>query len=523
MATQRPPSVSRLSQARAAIRPQMKGRLMLAGPAGAGKTYTSLLIATYLVGEHGRILHIDTEKESSLTYADVFTFEHLRWNAPYDPTALAVTIMEAGSEYDCIIVDSFSHFWQKEGGILDIAAGQFTNWKNARPMQEDVTEAILETDAHTIVCCRSKMEHVQEQGTDGKWKVRKIGMKAVQDDNLEFEVNIALEVDMQHVLAISKSRTAVIPVGRTFQPAHAGDFASEYRDWLKGGEPVAKKEDTDELAAMLNTITDPAERHKAKLMFLDFFGRPEFLLVSRLEEAKEWVVERVAGVVDTPNRAEGDAPDEDRARAEAGTEDKDRISQQPGMVPHAFAGTGVICTTCKAGKGHPLHQAPAEGDTANTAATTADPVEKPGEAPTAPEGEPQEGAAPDVEPAPGSTPDAAPPDDATAKALDRVKELEETAARSDSKADAEKVRKELIGSIVKWVSELPMAEIVKQLESRKFSTNGIPRVLRDALVDFYVNVAEGRTVDPLICEDCGGYQLVPPPFLEESKRCGCPI
>lgn len=527
---------SRLGLAVPAIRPGMKGRMLLAGPSGAGKTFTALLIAMAL-REHtdvASVVMIDTEKDSGRTYADEFVladgspaYKHISWSAPYNAVDLAMTLRDASGRFDVVIVDSHSHFWRGEGGVLDVAGGRWTGWAEARPMQADMVDAILSCDCHVILCARTTQEHVQEKNEQtGKIEVRKLGMKIQQDSDLEYEMNVGLELDMTHTLRVTKSRTRVVPVGKQFIPGHAEEFAGIYRDWLKGGEPAATKEQVDALVDVLNRIADGASRTRAKQQFVETFGRPEMLLVSRLEEAQEWVADKVLGNEPTPDRApdaepkEAEASDEDRSRAEAGTEDPDRISQQPGMVPHAFAGTGVICTTCKAGKGHPLHQAPAEGD---TAATTADPAEKPGEAPTAPEGEPQGGAAPDVEPAPGSTPDAAPPDDATAKALDRVKELEETAARSDSKADAEKVRKELIGSIVKWVSELPMAEIVKQLESRKFSTNGIPRVLRDALVDFYVNVAEGRTVDPLICEDCGGYQLVPPPFLEESKRCGCPI
>lgn len=302
-------SKSRLTLARAAIRPAMKGRVMLSGPSGAGKTYTALLIAEYLVGENGRVLHIDTEKESSLTYAELFQFEHLRWNAPFDAAALAQTIMDAGDSYDAVIVDSFSHFWRKQGGILDVAGGRFTGWKEARPLQEDVIDAVLETDAHVILCCRSKMEHTQTQNVQtGKIEVHKVGLKAQQDDDLEYEVNVSLDIDMTHLLSVSKSRTNQVPVGTMFQPGHAGDFATVYRDWLKGGEPVAARKDTDALAASINTIVDDAERLKVKRMFVDAFGRPEFLLVSRLKEAQEWVADRVAGVAPPADRAEAAVP-----------------------------------------------------------------------------------------------------------------------------------------------------------------------------------------------------------------------
>lgn len=306
------PNQSRLTLARAAIRPEMKGRVMMSGPPGAGKTYTSLVIATVLVGQHGRILVIDSEKESSLTYADVFQFEHLRWNPPFDPTALSLTLKEAAAVYDCIIVDSFSHFWRKQGGVLDIAGDNVRGWKAARPIQENLIETLLDVDCHVIVCCRSKMEHLIDEDERGRMRVTKAGIKAQQDDDLEYEVNVALELDMPHVLHIVKSRTNAVPVGTQYLAGLAGDFAQQYRDWLRSGEPVADKAATDALAAGLDQIADQADRQRAKYAFLDAFGRPEFLLISRLAEAQQWVVDAVRGALPV-ERAEDAVPPEPEA------------------------------------------------------------------------------------------------------------------------------------------------------------------------------------------------------------------
>lgn len=322
------PNQSRLTHARAAIRPEMKGRVMLSGPAGAGKTYTALVIATTLVGPDGRILVIDSEKESSLTYADVFEFDHLRWNPPFDPTALSLTLKEAQAEYDAVIVDSFSHYWRKQGGVLDIAGDNVRGWKSARPIQENLIETILDVDMHVIVCCRSKMDHLLEDKGGGRIAVTKVGMKAQQDDDLEYEVNVALEIDMPHVLHVVKSRTNAVPVGAQFLAGLAGDFAQQYREWLAGGEPVAAKADTDALAAQFDAIEDVGRRSAAKKAFLAWFGRPEFLLVSRLGEAQDWVTDAVAGTLSV-ERAEDAVPPEDEAPSTA--------TQEPVAAPAAGA------------------------------------------------------------------------------------------------------------------------------------------------------------------------------------------
>jgi len=294
--------MSRLANARTAVRPALKARMMLSGPAGAGKTRTALIMAERLT-HGGKVLVIDTEKESALTYADDFEFQHLAWDPPFDPRELATVLLEAGDSYDAVIVDSLSHFWRGSGGTLDIADGKFTGWKAARPAQDDLVAGILDAKAHVILCGRAKIDHVQEL-ENGKHVVRKLGMATIQDDTLEYELNVACEIDMEHQLTVSKSRCTTVPVGRTFAPGHAEDFADLYRDWLAGGEPPAPQDKVDALVTAMNDL--PAEARKAcKQEFVARFGRPDHLPESRLAEAEAFVRDhRVSSVEEgTPSEA----------------------------------------------------------------------------------------------------------------------------------------------------------------------------------------------------------------------------
>ena len=234
--------MSRLANAKPAVRPSLKARLMLSGPAGAGKTYSALEIASVL-GE--RILVIDTERESALTYADEFTFTHLPWHAPFDPRELGAALGEAGADFDCIVVDSFSHFWTGDGGTLEIAGGRFSGWQTARPAQADAVQGILSSAAHIIICVRSKIEYAQEEVIENgrkKQTVKKLGMSPQQDGTLEYELNLAGEIDIDHRISVSKSRTTAVPVGRSYTAGHAADLAKDYAAWLSGGEPFADLE-----------------------------------------------------------------------------------------------------------------------------------------------------------------------------------------------------------------------------------------------------------------------------------------
>jgi hypothetical protein len=278
--------VSRLQQARKAVRPALKGRMMLSGPAGAGKTRSGLIISEVLA-ERTPILGVDTEKESMLTYADDFDFTHLPWQPPYDPRELADLLGDAGDTYGVILIDSLSHFWRKEGGVLDIAAGKFTGWKEARPVQEALIEAILNCRAHVVLGVRSKVEHTQEV-ENGRNVVKKLGMAAQQDDDLEFEMNVAVELSMDHTATISKSRTTVLPVSRAFKAGQVAELAAVYRDWLKSGEPPASKAAVDDLRRRVNAL-DEERRGECRNEFLASHGRPEQLRASQVDAAKALV------------------------------------------------------------------------------------------------------------------------------------------------------------------------------------------------------------------------------------------
>lgn len=286
--------MSRLSKAQPAVRPALKARMMIAGPAGAGKTLTGLTVASELA-HGGKVLWIDTEKESALTYADEVGFTHLPWSPPYDPRDLAATLIEAAHEYDAIGVDSLSHFWRKSGGTLDIAEGKFSGWKVARPAQEDLIDAILGADAHIIVCVRSKIEHVQEvDPKSGKHIVKKLGMAPQQDDTLEYELNVAVEMDIEHRIAVSKSRTTAIPVGRVYAPGHAREMAAEYAVWLGSGEPQISADNLTDLNMLVAQLSPPAKARLVEDWKATGLPNIKHLPESKVESARDLIEGAIA-------------------------------------------------------------------------------------------------------------------------------------------------------------------------------------------------------------------------------------
>ena len=101
-----------------AVKYEAKLRLAIAGPSGAGKTYTALAVATSL---GSRVALVDTEHGSASKYADLFDFDVMELAPPFHPDRFGDAISMAADEgYDVVVLDSVSHAWNGTGGALEL-------------------------------------------------------------------------------------------------------------------------------------------------------------------------------------------------------------------------------------------------------------------------------------------------------------------------------------------------------------------------------------------------------------------
>ena len=143
----------------------------LGGASGSGKTFTALQMATGLAGATGRIAFIDTENRRGIHYADRFKFDHAGIEAPFTPQAYEDAILAADKAgYDVIVIDSFSHEWEGEGGVRDWAdrlesagAKAPAQWKVPKLAHKKLVNRMLTTRAHIIVCLRAEEKMKIEQ------------------------------------------------------------------------------------------------------------------------------------------------------------------------------------------------------------------------------------------------------------------------------------------------------------------------------------------------------------------------
>jgi hypothetical protein len=185
-------------------------RLALCGGPGAGKTWTSLALASGL-GHH--IALLDTERGSARKYAGDFDFDVCELESHHPQQYIDAIVTAYNNGYDVLIIDSLSHAWAGKDGALELvdrarATGkdnQFTAWRHVTPLHNKLVDTMLRVPMHLIVTLRTKVAYVIEEDARGKHVPRKVGMAPIQREGCEYEFDVIGELHST-VLTISKTR-----------------------------------------------------------------------------------------------------------------------------------------------------------------------------------------------------------------------------------------------------------------------------------------------------------------------------
>lgn len=246
---------------RKAERKKAKLRLGIVGPAGSGKTYSALLIAK---GLGGRVAVIDTENGSADLYANVMEYDVCTLEAPYTVQKYLTAIDEAEKAgYETLIIDSLTHAWAGEGGLLDqqgkIAdAGRgnsYTAWRQITPLHNRLVEAMLTSKCHVIATMRSKTEYVLEADDKGRQVPKKVGMAPVQREGMDYEFTTVFDLSLTHNATVSKDRTSLFD-GQIFKPDEKTGKA--LLEWLESGADVPEVKPAQQAKPATSLRDDPA-------------------------------------------------------------------------------------------------------------------------------------------------------------------------------------------------------------------------------------------------------------------------
>ena len=222
-----------------ATKERAKLRLAIFGPAGSGKTYTSLRLAAGL-GE--KIAVIDTERGSASKYAGQFDFDVLE--LPKVDIDTYIAGMRAAAGYDVLIIDSMSHAWFE---LLDeverLARAKYQGntwsaWSEGTPKQRGFMDALLALDLHVIATMRVKTEwDIQRDERTGKSKPVRIGLAPQQGKGIEYEFDMLMELSPEHTALVTKDRTGKFQDQTIDMPGE--ELGASLAEWLReGAEPV---------------------------------------------------------------------------------------------------------------------------------------------------------------------------------------------------------------------------------------------------------------------------------------------
>lgn len=239
-----------------AVKEQSKLRLSLYGPAGGGKTLTSMLLGVALAGVPDKLGVIDSEHGSAAKYADqIGAFGHLVMER-YAPDDYSDAIRQAlEAKYLATVIDSFSHAWEGEGGILELQSvlteqnrgDSMTGWNKVRPHEKKLWNTVLSANTHLIVTMRSRNQWVEGTNDQGRKTRDIVGLEPVQRKGSEYEFDVVCFMEPADEgsgvnLKVEKSRYDQLPRGATWhfdkkQPEAFTEFTEAVLASVRAGEP----------------------------------------------------------------------------------------------------------------------------------------------------------------------------------------------------------------------------------------------------------------------------------------------
>jgi len=243
----------------------------LVGGTGSGKTFTAMRLATGIAaGKPFAVL--DTENRRALHYADQFHFDHAELRPPFRPDNYADAIVAADAAgYPVIVVDSGSHCWAGDGGMLDWQdeeldemvkraasrgdkrpewqireAGKMSGWIKPKKSHKAMVQKLLQVKAHLILCLRAEEKIEMVKDAQGKLQVQKKqsltgkdGWIPICDKNLPFEATcsfllLASAPGIPHPIKLQEQHKALFPLDKPITEESGQRLAQ----WAQGAANV---------------------------------------------------------------------------------------------------------------------------------------------------------------------------------------------------------------------------------------------------------------------------------------------
>jgi hypothetical protein len=237
------------------------------GPPGAGKTFTSLLLAEGLAAkDKKRVAYVDTENGTHFYSMDVPTRavhpKAFDFDAMYTRSLTEITGAVKGlkpEDYSVVIIDSITHLWEAARAAYDgrqTKAGTIPMqaWGRIKKPYKDLMSYLLSSPMHVIICGRQGVEYETDEETD---ELKAIGVKMKAEGETAYEPHILIRMEAikpkktnevaQIIAYAEKDRTGVLS-GRSFINPTFETLCAPLLGLL--GDTQAKLETGDEAAAV---------------------------------------------------------------------------------------------------------------------------------------------------------------------------------------------------------------------------------------------------------------------------------
>lgn len=249
--------MSILAQFKKAERFKQFARIGIYGASGHGKTYSSLIGAQAIAdATGGRVALIDTEKGKSQLYSpgsgnkangkDEFDFDIVEMSAPFTTERMIeyINAVSKSEEHTVLVIDSLSHVWFGEGGLLDqknkLAKlrqyNDFTAFAEIKKMYDKLVESIIAANVHIIVTLRAKQayEITKKEQPNGymKTNIERVGTAPVFRGDFIYELDLVCAISEGALCTVEKTRYSPY-AGKTMDKPDA-EFFLEFWRWLDG-------------------------------------------------------------------------------------------------------------------------------------------------------------------------------------------------------------------------------------------------------------------------------------------------
>lgn len=275
-----------------AVREQVPLIIGLSGGTGSGKTMSAMRLAKGM-SQGKPFCVIDTENGRASHYADQFIFDVLELRAPFNPEAYAEAIAAADKQkYPVIVVDSMSHVWAGDGGVLDwqeaeldrMAGADYQKreackvaaWIKPKLAHKAMMSTLLQVKAHLILAFRAE-EKIEMVKVNGRMEVRKKESLVGKDGWVPIcEKNVPFEATCSFLLLASNpGKPHPIKLQEQHKPFFRLDSCIDedagirLTEWALGGvatpSPAAMSEGDKAHAEGLHIDQDPAEPYRGRL------------------------------------------------------------------------------------------------------------------------------------------------------------------------------------------------------------------------------------------------------------------